>query len=230
MSKHIFTTKAKLLIFASPFLFLIFALATYIIDPAIYLKLFGVLEQGLFEWVQFGAYALASFLGFLTFVALRKSSLTFQSYIVLMFCLGCAFIALEEISFGQHIFNWESPKQIASINLQNETNLHNLAVIQGNNIQVKAFIVVGWFGSLAWIFRRKDSTLTVRDIFFPEWYLSSFFLPLAVFYTQLLYVFGYGNDHQETFETVLSFGFLGIAYVNYIKAKRRFAKPAQPQP
>jgi hypothetical protein len=220
MSSHIFTTKAKLFIFASPFLFLLFGLATYIIDPIIYLKLFGILEGGLFEWIQFACYVLASFLAFLAFITLRKSSLTFQSYIVLIFCLGSAFIALEEISYGQHIFKWNAPQQIASINLQNETNLHNLALIQGNNIQVIAFIVVGWFGSLAWIFRRKPNTLSLSDIVLPEWYLSSFFLPLAVFYTQLLYVFYYGNEHQETFETVLSFGFLGIGFVNHLKAKR----------
>jgi hypothetical protein len=32
--------------------------------------------------------------------------------------------ALEEISYGQHLFNWEAPKFFAN-NFQNETNLHN---------------------------------------------------------------------------------------------------------
>jgi hypothetical protein len=32
--------------------------------------------------------------------------------------------ALEEISYGQHLFNWETPKFFAN-NIQNETNLHN---------------------------------------------------------------------------------------------------------
>ena len=230
ISSHTFTTKTKFLIFITPFLFLLFAGVTFIIAPNIYLKLFDVLEFGLFEWVQFGCYVLAAILGFLTFIALRKSSLKFQSYIVLMFCLGCAFIALEEISYGQHIFKWDTPQQIASINLQKETNLHNLAVIQGNKIQVKAFILVGWFGSLAWIFRQKPKTLSAEDIILPEWYLASLFLPLAVFYTQLLYVFGWGNNHQETFETVLSFGFLGIGFVNYRKVKWYFSKSTPPQP
>ncbi|MFW6148189.1 MAG: hypothetical protein ACOC6B_07350 [Thermodesulfobacteriota bacterium] len=32
----------------------------------------------------------------------------------------------EEISWGQHYFHWETPEQWSHINLQNETNLHNL--------------------------------------------------------------------------------------------------------
>jgi len=221
MSSHAFTTKTKFLIFTTPFLFLLFAGVTFIIAPNIYLKIFGILELGLVEWVQFGCYILAAILGFLTFVALRKSSLKFQSYIVLMFCLGCAFVALEEISYGQHIFMWDTPQQIASINAQKETNLHNLAVIMKYSIHIRAFILVGWFGSLAWIFRQKPKTLSAKDIILPEWYLASFFLPLAVFYTQMFF-FGFGNNHQETFETVLSFGFLGIGFVNYRKVKWYF--------
>lgn len=230
MPTHTFSTKTKFLIFTTPFIFLLLAAATFTIDQTTYWKLFGILEEGLFEWVQFGCYVLASILGLLTFITLRKSSLNFQSYIVLMFCLGCAFIALEEISYGQHIFKWDTPPQFASINLQNETNLHNLAVIQGNNIQVKAFIVVAFFGSLAWIFRQNPKALTLKDIILPEWYLASFFLPIAVYYTQLLYFFGWGNNHQETFETVLSFGFLVIGIINHRKVNRYFSKPTQPQP
>jgi len=222
MSSHPFTIKTKLLIFTTPFLFLLFAGVTLIIAPNIYLKLFDVLEVGLFEWVQFGCYVLAAVLGFLTFTALRKSSLKFQSYIVLMFCLGCVFIALEEISYAQHIFKWDTPQQIASINFQKETNLHNLNVVHRYSLQVKAFILIGWLGSLAWIFRQKPKALSAKDIILPEWYLASFFLPLAVFYTQLLYVFRWGNNHQELFETLLGFGFLGIGFVNYRKVKLYF--------
>lgn len=66
------------------------------------------------------------------------------------------------------------PPPIAAINLQKETNLHNLAVIQGSQLQIKAFIFVGWFGSLAWLLRRRAKKLSVRDLVLPEWYLSSF--------------------------------------------------------
>ena len=35
-------------------------------------------------------------------------------------------LAMEEISWGQRIFNWKTPKIWAAINYQNETNIHNL--------------------------------------------------------------------------------------------------------
>jgi hypothetical protein len=35
-------------------------------------------------------------------------------------------IAGEEISWGQRVFGWETPETVAEVNLQEETNLHNL--------------------------------------------------------------------------------------------------------
>lgn len=214
------TAKAQLAVFIFPFLFLFFALLIYFYSPTIYSRLFGILERGLFEWVQFLCYGLSSFLGVKAYIACKRDSQKpIQTHILFLFAIGCAFIALEEISYGQHIFKWEASEAIKKINLQNETNLHNLAVIQGNNIQVKAFILIGWFGSLAWIFRRRPSESSITDLVMPEWYLSSYFLPVAIFYTQLLWIFHWGNDHQETFETILSFGFLGIALINLMKLR-----------
>jgi hypothetical protein len=42
-----------------------------------------------------------------------------------MAALGCFYIIGEEISWGQHIFNWETSDSWAQINDQQETNLHN---------------------------------------------------------------------------------------------------------
>lgn len=39
--------------------------------------------------------------------------------------LGSLYITLEEISYGQHIFKWETPEYWQAVNDQNETNLHN---------------------------------------------------------------------------------------------------------
>lgn len=43
------------------------------------------------------------------------------------------FAAGEEISWGQRIFGWETPEKITAINAQNETNLHNLWIVQATN-------------------------------------------------------------------------------------------------
>ena len=41
------------------------------------------------------------------------------------FVLGCAYIAGEEVSWGQHIFEWATPEFWSGVNDQGETNLHN---------------------------------------------------------------------------------------------------------
>lgn len=41
--------------------------------------------------------------------------------------LGCFYFAGEELSWGQQLFHWQTPEQIAQLNDQNETNLHNMS-------------------------------------------------------------------------------------------------------
>ncbi len=43
------------------------------------------------------------------------------------FCLGCTYIAGEEVSWGQHFFDWATPEAWQDMNDQNETNLHNIS-------------------------------------------------------------------------------------------------------
>lgn len=44
---------------------------------------------------------------------------------IAMVTLGAAYMAGEEISWGQWLFHWDTPETFAAINDQNETNLHN---------------------------------------------------------------------------------------------------------
>lgn len=41
--------------------------------------------------------------------------------------LGCFYLAGEELSWGQQLFQWQTPDEIAALNDQNETNLHNMS-------------------------------------------------------------------------------------------------------
>ena len=210
----------KSIIFILPLICLLFAYLIYLESRTLYNNLFGILETGFFEWIQFASYLASAMIGFLTFNNLRKNSIQKNAkYLMILFSLGCFFVAFEEISWGQHIFNWVTPDGYSKINLQKETNIHNLQVIQGNNIQVKAMILVGYIGGLGWLLRFNVKKLSIKDLILTEWYVMFYFLPIAFFYTQLLYVFHYGNDHQETFETLLSLGFLCVALINYRKVK-----------
>ena len=52
----------------------------------------------------------------------------FRWWIVLL-VLGCVYFIGEEASWGQHIFNWQTPQDWLSINDQGETNLHNTSYL-----------------------------------------------------------------------------------------------------
>jgi len=42
------------------------------------------------------------------------------------YTFACIFVGLEELSYGQHLFGWESGAYFEDANVQKETNLHNL--------------------------------------------------------------------------------------------------------
>lgn len=45
---------------------------------------------------------------------------------MIFFIIGFLYIALEESSWGQHLFGWQTPDWLSGINRQQETNIHNL--------------------------------------------------------------------------------------------------------
>ena len=47
-----------------------------------------------------------------------------KTFIIIYF-LGILYFFLEEISWGQHFFGWQTPEFFSNINHQNETNIHN---------------------------------------------------------------------------------------------------------
>ncbi len=51
-----------------------------------------------------------------------------QGWLLLMI-LGSAYFALEEISYGQHLFGWGTAETWKELNDQDETNLHNVHAI-----------------------------------------------------------------------------------------------------
>jgi hypothetical protein len=51
-----------------------------------------------------------------------------RAWLVLLI-LGATYFALEEISYGQHIFHWHTAEAWAKLNDQQETNLHNVSAL-----------------------------------------------------------------------------------------------------
>ncbi len=85
-------------------------------------------EDGPIEWLTVLALAITSAICIYRVIILKGERP--KLFLVMTFLLGLVFFfgAGEEISWGQRIFNTESPEFFQQHNAQGETNLHNLVV------------------------------------------------------------------------------------------------------
>lgn len=90
---------------------------------------------------------------FLSIVKIRKKNL-YVYYFLILQCLGLIYFLGEEISWGQHIFKWESSDIFLKHNIQNETNLHNISNLL--NELPRSFVLI-WcsFSAMAIVLARK---------------------------------------------------------------------------
>jgi len=58
-------------------------------------------------------------------INLRKFHDHFSRLFLILCSLAFFYFGMEEISWGQNIFKWETPQIIGELNYQNETNTHN---------------------------------------------------------------------------------------------------------
>lgn len=96
-------------------------------------------EDHLVEWLGFGGFLVAGIFSLMTWKHRSKMPKWVAFYFLglsafYLFCAG------EEISWGQRIFGWETPESYAEINMQDETNLHNL-----DNLPFHPKDIVSWF-------------------------------------------------------------------------------------
>ena len=169
-------------------------------------------EDGPLEWIQFFEYAFSSVLAFLIFIK-QKNKKDINSILWFFIAIFSFLIAGEEISWGERItglgINW-----ISNINVQGETNFHNLPFFHNyllDPIFEISCLFLGWFG---WRKFKNIDAIPTKD-------LSLFFLFVALFYfyfdiswastTQQI------RNDQEIFEFLLSTGI----YLHCTKIFRR---------
>ena len=169
-------------------------------------------EDGPLEWIQFIEYAISSILALLIYVRTKRKK-NINSIIWLLIALLSFVIAGEEISWGERITGI-GINSISDINVQGETNFHNLPFFHNyllDPIFEISCIFLGWFG---W---RKFKNIKA----FPSKDLSLYFLFVALFYfyfdlswastTQQI------RNDQEIFEFLLSTGIFLHCYENFKK-------------
>ncbi len=113
-------------------------------------------EDGLAEWWTAALLALAS--GWSAGVAAgQPDARARRTWLVIAALM--LFGALEEVSWGQRIFGWESPAWFLEHNAQRETNVHNLRFfglklnrwVFGKGLTV---VLLGYAGLLSWLYHR----------------------------------------------------------------------------
>ena len=83
-------------------------------------------ENGVIEYLQVALLITAIFLLFSSRKFFYNSN-KYIYYLIIIKIIGLTYFLGEEISWGQHIFKWESPEFFINQNNQKETNFHNIS-------------------------------------------------------------------------------------------------------
>ena len=82
----------------------------------------GMVELGTFFFLVI---AIGLCISSLTVIRRLEPSVYLKAWIVILI-IGATYFALEEVSYGQHVFHWRTAEAWKALNDQNETNLHNV--------------------------------------------------------------------------------------------------------
>ena len=176
-------------------------------------------EDGPLEWLQFFEYAFSSIIAFVIYVRQKKKK-EVNSLIWLLLCFLSFIIAGEEISWGERLTGI-GINSISNLNVQGETNIHNLPFF--HNYLLDPFfeiscIFLGWFG---WRKFKNIEALPDKD-------LSLYFLLVALFYFYFDISWASTTEQirndQEIFEFLLSSGIFihslrNLKKINFKKLK-----------
>jgi len=230
--------KIKLTVFFVPIVIISIILSIKTFLSPIYLPYISFIsEDGPVEYLTFIVFIITFIVSILVANSLRKLKKRLASISFFIIAFVFIFVAIEEISWGQRIFGFETTG-IFSDSTQGEVNIHDLKPFE--YFEDPSFIFVGLVGGLLWILflkSSKDNSSSFKTFFVPRWYLMTYFIPVAIFYIvlnlapaevitpgEIRWGFLFPKD-QEPFELILSLVLLGFVFSNYIKLKQmKFTK------
>jgi H+/gluconate symporter-like permease len=156
------------------------------------------MEDGILEWLQFVLFLFSSLLALLISYKLSKSNKVI-SFIYLILTLGLMFIALEEISWGQRIFNWETTQKFQEIGL--------------------IYLAICAYATLGWILLKINFKKVVKqflEYFIIPSFLILYFLPLSI---NALHFLSFAPQDYEVTEFLMSLGFFIFFLFKYKTVK-----------
>ena len=180
--------------------YLIFALTVIIMSGAILLKLSvqDVLrykrllgEGGILEYLQALILFTSAWISWLISRDLwKRLSLRLHGVIYSLISFSLLFIGLEEIAWGQVLFGWKTPENIATLNAQNQTTFHNLKLFQ-NYLDLNLFLVsmlllvlILWRPTISLLRPATSKAITIhpKTFFIPRYFWPLYFCAALLSY------------------------------------------------
>jgi hypothetical protein len=167
-------------------------------------------EDGLLEWMTFWSFALAAVVFTLAGLQQHKATkrLPWFFWGVAAFC---AFVALEEISWGQRLFGYLPPEYFLRENFQQELNVHNVFATSLRKLLLKA-VILGYGVALPVLTVPKAGRRTLARLGITPPPLALMPAFLATFITYQMYPWSFAG---EWVELMLGLGFLFAASAHY---------------
>lgn len=224
----------KLALFLFPIVLAFIFLGLKLITPETYNLM--VQEDTAIEWLQALFFFLATAFSLVIFYKFIRNRMPVHGILYGILGAGLLFVGLEEISWGQRIFNIGNPGYFEQHNMQGELTLHNLTTVAP--LLSKLYIIIGLYGSLGWLLlssqklRRK---IFLLKFYLPDWYAAPYFFFVLFIYAYLSYIRPFSVEvlgieqlkvgyffifrDQEPAEFLLSMGFLLFAAISYLRLK-----------
>lgn len=122
-----------------------------------------VREDGPIEWLQFVSFLAAAVLfGYGAWRLARRGDVLGAALLGIG-ALGIFGIAGEEISWGQRIFDFQTPEGLAEANHQDEFNVHNITTVPVQKVGNYLQLLLGGAGmTLPWLTRVRRPLITQR--------------------------------------------------------------------
>lgn len=208
-------------------------LLIYWINPAWFYQING--EDQLIEYLTSLVFFLGFVISFYNLKLINQFKLTIKQklpLVIVIFGLGLflLFVAGEEISWGQRIFDIPISQEFAATNTQEELNLHN-------NKLIFPFVYVGYllinlYGLASWLIHSffakqlKNLAKLWLEIITTRWYYALFFLPNLI-YVSARFTYGHViiDQWEEISEIYLAIGLL-IMVIHHLIAFKAYKHKA----
>ena len=181
-------------------------------------------ENGLVETIQHLFLLITIFL-ILNFTFTHKKKNLPLTFFSIIYLLGLSYYFFEEISWGQHFFNWETPEFFLRYNHQKETNFHNISNFLNETPRSLLIIWCSFSFLIARYFDKFTNLKEFKNFIYPNnnlrkiSYLILFFFIPDFFVDKLNLHPGYPiiSGDLEWLKEFRLFEFIDLITFNYIR-------------